>query len=265
MKRRSFLKKSITAVALAGVGPAQFASAAETKTSGREYYELRAYRLQAASDHSLLDGYLEKAAIPALNRLGIKSVGVFTEVEPKESAAVYMLIPYSSLDTFATAAARLNDDSEYQSAGSEYLQTTKTHPGFVRIDSWLMLAFAGMPRLELPAYSRDRKPRIFEVRTYESYSEQKALKKVQMFNSGEIDAMHEVGLAPVFYGQTLVGSDLPHLTYMLSAENREAHKQHWSAFGRHPTWKKLQADPQYADTVSKITSRFLVPTAFSQI
>jgi hypothetical protein len=119
--------------------------------------------------------------------------------------------------------------------------------------------------MELPAYSRERKSRIFELRTYESHSEAKALKKIEMFNSGEIDVMREVGLAPVFYGQALIGRDLPHLTYMLSAEDRSAHKKHWGGFGAHATWKKMKDDPQYADTVSKITSRFLVPTGYSQI
>jgi hypothetical protein len=33
----------------------------------------------------------------------------------------------------------------------------------------------------------------------------------------------------------------------------------------HPVWVRLKGDPQYADTVSKVTSRFLVPAAFSQI
>src|SRR5207244_11692593 len=138
-------------------------------------------------------------------------------------------------------------------------------PGFERIDSWFLLAFSGMPKIEQPPYSREKKARIFELRTYESHSEIKALKKVAMFNSGEIDVMREVGLAPVLYGQALIGRDLPHLTYMLSAEDREAHKNHWGAFGKHPTWKKMDADPQYKDTVSKITSRFLAPTSYSQI
>src|SRR5204863_1171650 len=104
-----------------------------------------------------------------------------------------------------------------------------------------------------------------EMRTYESYSESKALKKVEMFNAGEIEVMKEGGLGPIFYGQALVGRDLPHLTYMLSAETQEAHKKHWADFLKHPTWNKLKNDPQYADTVSKITSRMLVPTAYSQI
>jgi hypothetical protein len=267
MKRREFLKTSLAASALAGVSQATLpASAAESvNVKDREFYELRAYRLKSDSSHALLDNYLEKAAIPALNRLGVKHVGAFNEMEPKDGPTVWVLIPYSSLDTFSTAGARLNADAEYQKAGEKYLQTAKAEPGFERIDSWFLLAFTGMPKIELPALTQEKKARVFELRTYESFSEVKALKKVEMFNSGEIQVMREVGLAPVFYGQALIGKDLPHLTYMLCGENRDAHKKHFGDFGKHPVWNKMKNDPQYADTVSKITSRFLEPTGYSQI
>jgi hypothetical protein len=260
MKRRDFLKSSIAASALTGLSTV----AAEPKGE-REYYQLRVYRLKPGSNHDLLDGYLEKAAIPAFNRLGIKPVGVFTETDAKLDPDIYVLIPYTSLEAFAGVTAGLRADSEYHRAGAEYLQTPKDKPAFVRIDSWLMRAFAGIPKLELPAYSREKKDRLFELRTYESHSELKALKKVDMFNDGEIDVMRETGLAPIFFGQALIGPSLPHLTYMLSAENRDVHKQHWDAFGKHPTWKKMSSDPQYADTVSKIANHFLAPTSYSQI
>jgi hypothetical protein len=157
-------------------------------------------------------------------------------------------------------------DPAVQRAGAEYLRSpTKAEPAFDRVDSWLLLAFAGLPRLAVPALARDKKPRIFEMRTYESFSELKALKKVEMFNAGEIGAMQEVHLSPVFYGQVLVGRDMPELTYMLCSPDLETHKRSWAAFGAHPVWVKLKNDPQYADTVSRITSRFLVPAAFSQI
>jgi len=103
------------------------------------------------------------------------------------------------------------------------------------------------------------------MRTYESYSELKALKKVAMFNAGEIALMQELGLSPVFYGQALLGRDLPQLTYLLCSPDMETHKRNWAAFGAHPAWVRLKNDPQYADTVSKITSRFLVPAGYSQI
>jgi hypothetical protein len=268
MKRREFLKTSITVSTMAGLGTAALTgSSADSKSDGsREFYELRIYRLKQGAKSDLLDSYLETAAIPAWNRLGIKPVGVFTERETKEAPAVYVLIPYPSVNAFSEAVAGMAADPELLKAGAAYLQSPKDSPAFERIESWLMLAFAGMPKIELPSYSKERKARMFELRTYESYSELKAFKKIDMFNSGEMDVMREVGLAPVFYGQALIGSGLPHLTYMLSAENQEEHKKHWDAFVKHPTWKKLQADTQYADTVSHIqTPRFLVPAAYSQI
>jgi len=279
MKRREFITSSLAASALAGVS--SLAVAAEKGQSTElDYYELRAYRLKAGANHDLLDNYLQKAAIPAWNRLGIKSVGVFTEMEPpvvtfpgssekpakiEGPSPLWILIPHPSLESFSTAWSRINADAEYQKAGESYLKTAKTEAAFERIDSWLLLAFSGMPRLEVPALTREKKQRIFEMRTYESYSELKALKKVQMFNSGEIEVMKEVNLSPVFYGQALIGRDLPHLTYMLCGENKDLHKKHFGDFGKHPTWDKLKNDPEYADTVSKITSRFLEPLSYSQI
>ena len=261
------MKTSLAAAALAGLHQTvPKAKAADTAAgSTQEFYELRVYRLKDAANQKLLDGYLEKAGIPALNRLGAKPVGVFTEIEAKGGPAVFVLIPHSSPSAFASTAARLPMDEEYLKAAAEYLAVDKSHAVFDRIDSWLLLAFSGMPKLELPAYCKEKKPRVFEMRTYESYSEATALKKVQMFNSGEIEVMKEVGLGPIFYGQALVGRDLPHLTYMLSGETQEAHKKHFADFVKHPIWNKLKNDPQYADTVSKITSRFLTPTSYSQI
>jgi hypothetical protein len=268
----------MAASTLAGLGTVGFTtSAAEqaaTAPGDREYYELRGYRLKPGAKHDLLDAYIEKAAIPALNRLGVKPVGVFVQQEragapdPSEIrdwSTVWVLRTFPSLEVFAQATTRMSADPEYQKAGAEYLNSPKSNPAFERIDSWLMLAFARLPKIELPAYCREKKARMFEMRTYESFSELKAIKKVEMFNAGEIDTMREVGLGPIFYGQALIGSNLPHLTYMVSAENQDAHKKHWGAFGAHPTWDKLKNDPQYADTVSKIYNRFLVPTAYSQI
>jgi hypothetical protein len=277
MKRREFITASVAAATLAGLRSAEAQGQAITNNSSRsprEYYELRMYHLKSGANRGLLDTYLSKALIPGLNRLGAKPVGVFVQqdrtgtpaaTEVTDASAVLVLIPYASIEAFATASARLSADPEYQSAGAEYLNSPKTNPAFERIDSWLMLAFAGMPKVELPAYCREKKPRMFELRTYESHSEPKALKKVEMFNSGEIQLMRDLGLGPVFYGQALIGSNLPHLTYMVSAEDQAAHTKHWDLFKAHPTWDKMKNDPQYADTVSKIANRFLVPTPYSQI
>lgn len=270
LNRRDFLKSTLAAsatAALAGMPASATAAAADTPPLGGQYIELRSYRLRPGASHALLDSYLEKALIPVLNAGGIEAVGVFTEPAAKDGPAVWVLIPHPSLDSVAQVDANANKDAAVRAAGGEYLRSpTKENPAFDRIDSWLFLPFAGLPRLAVPALARERKPRIFEMRTYESFSELMALKKVEMFNAGEIGVMQEVGLSPVFYGQALLGRDLPQLTYMLCSPDLETHKRNWTeGFLAHPVWIRLKNDPQYADTVTKVTSRFLEPAAYSQI
>jgi hypothetical protein len=270
--RRDFVKATLAATAVSTL-PASLQAAAGP--AGRDYYELRAYRLRPGTSPGLLDAYLEKAALPALAKRGVKNVGVFTELEvnkpagtskPLADSPVWVLIPYTSLDAFVGVNAELNADTAVQQAGRDYLQVDKDHPIYTRIDTWLYLAFAGMPRMELPEFSRNRtKTRLFEMRSYESYSESKALKKIAMFNDGETALMKKIGMAPVFFGQALAGRDLPHLTYITSAKDLATHLDNWKKFPVHPDWVKMRDDPQYADTVSKNTPHFLVPTAYSEI
>ena len=232
----------------------------------RDYLELRAYRLKPGAPHTLLDGYLERALIPALNRRGIAAVGVFTEPDAPDGTAVWVLIPHPTLESVHRVTAEINADATVIAAGTDYLRSpTKANPAFDRIDSWLHLSFTGMPQLQIPALTRSGAARVFELRVYESFSELTALKKVEMFNAGEIEVMQQLGLSPVFYGQALAGRDLPQLTYLLCSPDRATHKKNWDAFLSHPVWVRLRDDPQYANTVSKITSRFLVPTPYSQI
>jgi hypothetical protein len=129
------------------------------------------------------------------------------------------------------------------------------------------MAIEGMPKLEVPATAADKKPRIFELRTYESHSKKANKKKIEMFNNGEIAIFRRTGLQPVFFGETLIGAKLPNLTYMLTFENMPAHDKNWGAFGSDPEWKKLSATPGYTDPeiVTNISNVFLRPTAYSQV
>jgi hypothetical protein len=264
--RRDFLKLSLAASAAAALARSPAAAAEGGAASDRDYFELRTYRLKPGAPHDLLDAYLEKALIPALNARGIPAVGVFTEPAAKDGPAVWVLIPYPSLELVVAVTAAINTDPAVLAAGAAYLTSpTPAQPAFDRLDSCLLRGFPGMPRVAVPALATERKPRIFELRTYESFSELKALKKIAMFDAGEIGIMQELNLSPVFYGQALVGRDLPHLSYLLCSPDRETHRKNWAAFNHHPLWVKLKTDPQYADTVMKATSRFLVPAAFSQI
>ena len=269
MNRRDFLATSSAAATVAGIQAlsAVTAQAQPEATAGREYYELRFFSLKPGQDGTPFLNYLETAALPALNRLKIMNVGVFTELNRPGSPFLCVLTPYPSMEAFIATPGRLAADKEYQEAAKQYLNLPSSSPAYDRIDSTLLVAFEGMPRLVLPATTAEKKPRIFELRTYESHSEAAGKKKIEMFNKGEIEIMRRVEMAPVFFGEMLVGPRMPNLTYMLSGDNMDVHKSHWGAFGGDPEWRKMSSMPEYANSaiVSKITNKFLAPLPFSQI
>ncbi|KAA3662399.1 MAG: NIPSNAP family containing protein [Calditrichaeota bacterium] len=260
INRRDFLKTSAALVAMAGV---QSMVGAQEKT--QEYYELRIYKTADATKMKRMHRYLENALIPALGRMGIDRIGAFTNMDNHEDYSIYLLIPFPTLAAFAAVNTMLQADKTYLNASKDYFAASKDDPVFSRIQSKFYKAFQGMPVIEMPQQTRGKKPRLFELRIYESHTEEKAALKVDMFNSGEIQVMRDTGLAPVFYGEALIGDDVPNLTYMLSAADRDAHKEHWRKFSAHPEWQRMKAMPKYKDTVSKITKIFLKPTDYSQI
>ncbi len=267
MKRRDFVSTSLAAASALGLAQAPVSAADNAIGIGQEFYELRTYTLKPGVEPNNLHNFLRDAAIPAWNRLGSRSIGVFSPRDAAESPMLYVLIPHASLEAFATAPSRLAADADYLTAGAAYLDLPAADAAYVRFESSLLRAFAGMPRLVLPPFSAEKKARLFELRTYESHSEKAALKKIEMFNQGEIEIMRRAALGPVFFGEMIIGTRLPNLTYLLSAESAELHKQHWSAFVGDAEWKKISAIPEYANSkiISKITSKFLVPTPYSQI
>lgn len=279
LPRRTLLKSTLAASATGML--ASKLSAAGTKGPAQEFYELRCYhlkadsRLKADANPALLDSYLEHAFLPALRKLGLKNTGIFTELEvdkkkgtrkPKADSPVWVLMNHRTLDSYVQVTAELNADPKVQQAGADYLEVPKSAPAFERIDSWLLRAFAGMPRLAAPAFSKKRVPtRVFEMRDYESHSEERALAKMDMFNAGEIEVMQEIGINPVMFAQALSGPNLPHLRYITSGPDLETHLAGWKKFGPHPIWQKLKKDPYYANSTSLNTSRFLTPKPYSEL
>lgn len=232
----------------------------------QQFYELRVYRNARPEKQQTVLNYAAAALVPALNRAGSNPVGIFTP-QPKEdqsaSGDVYVLIPFDGLDKLSALNGTLAADAEYQAAAADFLALSPKDPGYQRIESRLMKAFAGMPQLEIP--SAESPERVLELRIYESHNEEKARLKVEMFNEGEIDIMKDVKLAPVFFGETLISNDVPNLTYMLSADNTDVHKQHFQDFLKHPEWDRMKKIEKYKGTVSRITSVILQPAACSQI
>jgi hypothetical protein len=268
MKRRDFLKSSVGAASAAAVSSSLLARAAESpKSVSREFYELRLYHLRRGPMLKRFDDFYREAAIPAMTRAGIGPVGVFSVMAGPDSPTMYVLLPHKSIESFASGNDRVRADADYQKAGADFINAPAADPSYVRVESSLLVAFETVPKVEVPATTAEKKPRVFELRTYESHSKKANKKKIEMFNQGEIGIFRRLHLTPVFFGETLIGSKLPNLTYLLVFENMAERDKNWGAFGSDPEWKKLSSTPGYGDAeiVSNISNLFLRPTAYSQI
>ena len=233
-----------------------------------EFYVWRQYLLKNGTQPRRLAEFLQGAAIPALNRLGHTPIGVFEVTFGLPAPTVFVLTPSSSLDSLLAIEAGLERDAAFMQAAGPYLDAPASDPVYTRQELSLLTAFPNVPRIEIPAATAAKGPRLFELRTYESHNERAHRAKVRMFTEmGEVDIFRKVGLTPVFFGRTFVGPRMPSLMYMLVHENMAGREKSWDAFRTSPDWKKVASTPGFSDAeiVSNITTVFLRPAVYSQI
>jgi hypothetical protein len=269
MERRKFLATSIAASALAVTAPGSALEAAQAgaQGKGREFYQLRRYHIISGPQRKLCDDFFRDALIPALTRLGIGPVGVFDLSIGPETPSIYVLMPGMSAEALATVETRLAQDAEYVKAGAAFLNAPAKEPAFDRLDSSFLQAFEKWPKLVPPAATAKNGPRVFELRIYEGATDQDHKRKVEMMQSGESGIFNKAGVEQVFYSETLIGSRLPSLTYLLAFDSLADRDKKWAAFRGSDDWKSFSTLPKYAfePIVSNITNLILTPTAYSQI
>ncbi len=265
MGRRKFLAGSAAAAGATVLGCKSASRSGSGDRKAREFYELRTYQIPNPEKKAIVDRYLETALVPALNRNSIDRVGVFVAMEDPADHSITVLIPYPTLGHFEGITSALLADADYVAASREMFDRPKRDPAYSRINSRLMQAFKSMPVIEMPAETAARKPRMFEIRTYESHTMEMTALKVEMFDKGETQLMRDVKMGPVFFGETLIGDNVPNLTYMLSAADMDAHLAHWKAFKVSPVWVLMKKIARYKGSLTKIIKSFVVPTAYSQI
>jgi hypothetical protein len=258
--RREFL--ATTAVAALSPLPALNATG---QSAPRQYIELRRYHLLPGRKQSAFVDFVGNVAIPAMNRAGIARVGAFTVVYGENAPSLLLVLSHQTLESVVSLRDRLATDAEYARAGAAILDAPLSDPAFVRVESTLLRGFDAMPTLEPSPGAGGSTRGIFELRTYESHSDRAALNKLKMFNAGEVPIFRRAGLTPVFFGETIIGTTMPSLTYMLTFADMSARDAAWARFSQDPEWKTLSADPQYRDNVSAISDIILQPTSHSQI
>ncbi len=260
LNRRELLAAAGVA-GLASVSGLRQARAAED-ANARDVYELRQYQITEEQKPGF-DQFMREAFIPAMNRMGVSPVGVFYPM--RDISPAYVLLRYASLEAALTSTQKLLADKEFMAKGADFMNAPAEKPAFKRVESSLLLAFNGMPQIGTPVKNPGR---VFQLRIYESPSVKTGQKKIEMFNdAGEIAIFRRVGLNPVFFGEAIVGSKMPNLTYMLGFESEQAQQAAWKKFGGDPDWQRLRKMAEYADKaiLSGITNLPLKPAEYSQI
>jgi hypothetical protein len=231
----------------------------------QEYYEIRIYHVWGGQEGKV-EAFLKDAYLPALHRAGIPKAGVFKPVETdmESGKLIFLFVPYKTSEEYMNLLEVLEKDKVYQEAGKSFLDAPFNDPPYIRYESIFLKAFLNMPQPFFPEYTNPVNERIYELRSYESATEAKAAKKIEMFNQGgEIALFEKLKFNAVFYGEALSGDQKPNLMYMTTFTDMKSHDEHWKAFGESPEWKQMSGLEEYKNLVSFITRYLLHPTSYS--
>src|SRR5690606_39556565 len=150
-----------------------FALSNSFSAQNKTIYQIKTYLTNSEDQLKTTEDFLKYAYLPALKRIGIKSVGVFKPktIESDSIKKVMVLIPFASLEQFSSLDSELSKDAAFQTAGATYLKAPYTNKPYLRIESILMEAFSGRTNLTPSLLSNSRADRIYELRSYESHTE----------------------------------------------------------------------------------------------
>ncbi len=231
----------------------------------RDFYQIKIYHCKNDSQLKQVNEYLQNDYLPALHRFNVKNIGVFMPIGNDTASVklVYVLIPFKSEEEWLKTDQNLLKDVTYAAAAKDFLAAPADQAPYVRLESILLEAFESQQKLLLP--TTKNADRVFELRSYESPTENLLAKKMAMFNKDEINIFNRLGFNPVFYGRVLSGSHMPNLMYMPIFNSVDDRNAQWKVFGSDAKWKEISTDPANENkvSVSHIDSILMHSTSYS--
>jgi len=271
MKRRQFLSvggAGLATLATATTATAQTRSSSRRgqSNSARQFIEVRKYTVKDADKRAKLIDILDSALIPALNRQGLKPVGVLIPkaegAEAKYANNVFVIVPHRTTESFVNANTRLVADGAYRKAAAPIFETTSKDPVYTDCETFFLHCLPTIPTLETPSLGADR---VYQMRLYRSFNIDRNDAKMKMFyQGGELPLFREVEMNPIFFGDILAGTRLPAFIYMIGFASTAKRDEAWKSFVAHPKWAAMKDLPEYADTATEIDNIMLLPSPGSQ-
>jgi hypothetical protein len=260
MPRRDFLAAAGLTAGLSSAVPAAGETAAPT------ILEIRRLQMRNSPDGEFehTQAFFADTVVPGLARAGASSIGVFRGGIGPDAPFVLMVTEFASLAALDAAGMAFWGDAGVRKAYAAY--TSSSPRVYEREEVSLLRSFPGFAALKTPA-AKSSGSHVFELRRYESPNGITLQRKIGMFDNGEAAIFERLGMKPVFFGETIVGTNMPNLTYMLCFDSLAAREELWSKFVSDPEWKKISAPPEMHDSeiVSNISNWILEPLACSRI
>ncbi len=233
MDRRTFIGT------MGGLGMVAPVGLAAQGTGTRRIFVLENYYLKNGTQAGRIHEHFSKAAIPALNKVHSGPKIFLDALVAGHMPQVAVIMGFQSMDELHSVHSKLIGDADLMKSIEEW----ENHPEqpYEHFSSALLEATDYCPELTNDAEPR-KASRIFELRTYHSPTWRQLRALHERFAGPEIRIFHRSGVHPVLYSSTLVGPDMPNLTYVIAFENLAAREKAWDAFGADPEWIKVRKE-----------------------
>jgi hypothetical protein len=224
---------------LGGIGSLPLSGSAQTaaESAKTRVYLLETFYLKQGTQPGRINEYLSKAALPALSRVHSGPKIVLESLVVPHSPQIVVILGFQSIQEFWGVRAKLNADQVLEKAFADW--QAGAEPPFEEQDNVLLEAADYSPEI-VPLDPPPATPRIFELRVYHSPTYRQLTALHERFGGPETRIFHRVGVNPVLYGSTVIGPNMPNLTYLTPFADLAAREKAWAAFNADPEWVKVR-------------------------
>jgi len=234
MERRSFISSMATLGLLAQT---EAPAGAQSSAARTHLYRVDYFYYRQGEQVDRLNRFFSSQTPLFVKHM--RAFGVFTAVMAPHVQTMMVLSGFGASAEMSAAAAEIEADEGYQKAFAEF--ESGSEPPFDSAQRLLLLATPFSPEIAAPA-EKPKAPRYFELRVYHSPTLRQLMMLHERFAGPEIQIFHRSGVHPLLYADTLIGPDLPNLTYLIPFASLADREKAWDAFGADPEWVKVRAE-----------------------
>lgn len=233
MDRRSF----ITAAGLNLMAQIAVPIEAQTQAARTTLYRIDYFYYRQGDQVNRLNQFFS-SQVPLFVK-HMRALGIFTGIFAPHAQTMMVLSGFANANDELAAAESIEADPGYRKAHAEFEKGAE--PPFDSAQRVLLRATSFSPGIVRPA-EQPRTPRYFELRIYHSPTLRQLAMVHERFAGPEIRIFHRSGIHPIMYADTIIGPDLPNLTYLIPFASLADREKAWDAFNSDPEWVKVRAE-----------------------